>query len=68
MGRIAYTSAYNRGAGLCVSYLTSNGYVGLSYSGLDSNYGVAEQGVTIGLERRRWDLAGKSEIAGSVVR
>ena len=68
VGRIADTSADNRGAGLGVSYLTSNGYVGLSYSGLDSNYGVAEQGVTIGLEQRRWDLAGKSEIAGSVVR
>lgn len=68
VGRIADTSADNRGAGLGVSYLTSNGYVGLSYSGLDSTYGVAEQGVTIGLEQRRWDLAGKSEVAGSVVR
>ncbi|MEN9653246.1 MAG: hypothetical protein RL303_966 [Verrucomicrobiota bacterium] len=68
VGRIADTSADNRGAGLGVSYLTSNGYVGLSYSGLDSSYGVAEQGVTIGLEQRRWDLAGKAEVAGSVVR
>ncbi len=68
VGRIADTSADSRGAGLGVSYLTSNGYVGLSYSGLDSTYGVAEQGVTIGLEQRRWDLAGKSEVAGSVVR
>ena len=68
VGRIADTSADNRGAGLGVSYLTSNGYVGLSYSGLDSTYGVAEQGVTIGLEQRRWDLAGKSEVAGSVIR
>jgi iron complex outermembrane receptor protein len=51
-----------------VSYLTSNGYVGLSYSGLDSTYGVAEQDISIGLRQRRWDLAGKSEVAGSVVR
>ena len=68
MGRIADTSADNRGAGVGVSYLTSNGYVGLSYSGLDSTYGVAEQDISIGLEQRRWDLAGKAEVAGSVVR
>jgi len=68
VGRIADTSADNRGAGLGVSYLTSNGYVGLSYSGLDSTYGVAEQDISIGLEQRRWDLAGKAEVAGSLVR
>ncbi len=68
VGRIAGTGADNRGAGLGVSYLTSNGYVGLSYSGLDSTYGVAEQDVVIGLEQRRWDLAGKAEVAGNVVR
>jgi iron complex outermembrane receptor protein len=68
VGRIADTSADNRGAGLGVSYLTSNGYVGLSYSGLDSTYGVAEQDISIGLRQRRWDLAGKAEVAGSVVR
>ncbi|NBV47754.1 MAG: TonB-dependent receptor [Verrucomicrobia bacterium] len=68
VGRIAGTGADNRGAGLGVSYLTSNGYVGISYSGLDSTYGVAEQDVVIGLEQRRWDLAGKAEVAGSVVR
>ena len=68
VGRIADTSADNRGAGVGVSYLTSNGYVGLSYSGLDSTYGVAEQDISIGLRQRRWDLAGKAEVAGSVVR
>jgi iron complex outermembrane receptor protein len=68
VGRIADTAADNRGAGLGVSYLTSNGYVGLSYSGLDSTYGVAEQDISIGLRQRRWDLAGKAEVAGSVVR
>jgi iron complex outermembrane receptor protein len=68
VGRIADTSADNRGAGLGVSYLTSNGYVGLSYSGLDSTYGVAEQDISIGLRQRRWDLAGKAEVAGSLVR
>jgi len=68
VGRIADTSADNRGAGVGVSYLTTNGYVGLSYSGLNSDYGVAEQDIMIGLEQRRWDLAGKAEVAGSVIR
>jgi iron complex outermembrane receptor protein len=68
VGRIADTSSDNRGAGVGFSYLTSNGYVGLSCSGLDSTYGVAEQDISIGLEQRRWDLAGKAEVAGSVVR
>jgi iron complex outermembrane recepter protein len=68
VGRIADTSADNRGAGVGFSYLTSNGYVGLSYSGLNSDYGVAEEDIMIGLEQRRWDLAGKAEVAGSVVR
>jgi iron complex outermembrane receptor protein len=68
VGRIADTSADNRGAGVGVSYLTSNGYIGLSYSGLNSDYGVAEEDIMIGLEQRRWDLAGKAEVAGSVVR
>jgi iron complex outermembrane receptor protein len=67
-GRIADTAADNRGAGLGFSYLTANGYVGLSYSGLDSTYGVAEQDIAIGLRQRRWDLAGKAEVAGSLVR
>lgn len=68
VGRIADTASANRGAGLGASYLTANGYVGLSYSGLDSTYGVAEADVEIGLRQRRWDLAGKAEFAGSRVR
>jgi iron complex outermembrane receptor protein len=58
VGRIADTSADNRGAGFGASYLTANGYVGLSYSGLNSTYGVAEEDIAIGLRQRRWDLAG----------
>jgi iron complex outermembrane receptor protein len=68
VGRIADTSADNRGAGFGASYLTANGYVGLSYSGLNSTYGVAEEDIAIGLRQRRWDLAGKAEVAGSLVR
>lgn len=68
VGRIADTAADSRGAGFGVSHVSSTGYVGLSYSGLDSNYGVAEAGIVIGLRQRRWDLAGKSTVGGSLVR
>jgi len=68
VGRIADTSGDNRGAGVGVSYLTSNGYIGLSFSGMDYDYGVAEKNVFIGLEQRRWDLAGKAEVASSAIR
>lgn len=47
------------GAALGGSYVWDKGYVGLSYSGMDSNYGtVAEEDVTIDLRQRRWDVRG----------
>jgi iron complex outermembrane recepter protein len=47
------------GAALGGSYIWDHGYVGLSYSGIDSLYGtVAEEDVTIDLRQRRWDLRG----------
>lgn len=58
VGRIADTSSDNQGAGLGVSYLGVDSYLGLSYSGLNSDYGVAEKDITIGLRQRRWELAG----------
>ena len=58
IGRIADTASKSQGAGFGVSRVGPSGYIGLSYSGLDSTYGVAESGVEIGLRQRRWDLAG----------
>lgn len=41
------------------SYIWEKGYAGVSYSGLNSFYGVvAEEDVTIDLRQRRWDLRG----------
>lgn len=41
------------------SYVWDQGYFGLAYSGFDSNYGsVAEKGVMIDMEQRRWDFQG----------
>jgi iron complex outermembrane receptor protein len=49
----------SEGGALGGSYIWEGGFVGLSYSGLNSLYGVvAEEDVTIDLEQRRWDLRG----------
>jgi iron complex outermembrane receptor protein len=58
IGRIADTASDSQGAGFGVSRVGAFGYVGLSYSGLNSTYGVTEPGIEIGLRQRRWDLAG----------
>jgi len=58
IGRIADTASDSRGAGFGLSRVGDFGYVGLSYSGLNSTYGVTEPGIEIGLRQRRWDLAG----------
>jgi iron complex outermembrane receptor protein len=58
VGVISDTASDHRGAGLGVSYIAAAHYLGLSYTGLNSTYGVAEPGVTIGLQQRRWELAG----------
>jgi iron complex outermembrane receptor protein len=58
VGRIADTASDSQGAGFGVSRVGAFGYVGLSYSGLNSTYGVTEPGIEIGLRQRRWDLAG----------
>ncbi|RYD41076.1 MAG: TonB-dependent receptor, partial [Verrucomicrobiaceae bacterium] len=47
------------GAAIGSSYVWDKGYVGLSFSGVDSLYGtVAEEDVTIDLRQRRWDIRG----------
>lgn len=47
------------GGGAGVSYVWDKGYIGFSYSGLDSNYGtVAEPDVTIDMRQRRYDVRG----------
>ena len=58
IGRIADTASESQGAGFGVTRIGPSGYIGLSYSGLDSTYGVTEPGIEIGLRQRRWDLAG----------
>ena len=58
-GTLPNSATESRGAGLGVSYVWEKGYLGFSYSGVDSTYGtVAEPDVTIGLRQRRWDMRG----------
>jgi iron complex outermembrane receptor protein len=53
------SATQSKGAGLGASYIWEKGYLGFSYSGVDSHYGtVAEPDVTIGLRQRRWDMRG----------
>lgn len=58
-GILPNSATDSKGAGLGSAYVWDDGYVGLSYSGIDSTYGtVAEPDVTIGLRQRRWDFRG----------
>ena len=58
-GTLPNSSTESKGAGLGASYVWDKGFLGFSYSGVDSTYGtVAEPDVTIGLRQRRWDLRG----------
>ena len=43
------------------AYVGKTSHVGFAYSGLDSNYGVSDPGVLIGLHQRRWDIAGATD-------
>ena len=68
VGRIADTASDSQGAGFGVSRVGPSGYVGLSYSGLDSTYGVTEPGIEIGLRQRRWDLAGSVDAPAAALK
>jgi iron complex outermembrane receptor protein len=58
-GELPNSATESRGGALGGSYVWDRGYIGFSYSGLDSNYGtVGEPDVTIDLRQRRWDMRG----------
>jgi iron complex outermembrane recepter protein len=60
-GTVPNSATESKGAGLGGSYIWDGGYLGLSFSGIDSTYGtVGEPDVTIDLRQRRWDLRGAS--------
>ncbi len=58
-GTLPNSFTNSKGAGFGASYIFDKGYVGFSYSGINSDYGtVGEPDVTIGLEQRRWESRG----------
>lgn len=58
-GTLPNSSTDSEGAAFGGSYHWDGGYVGASYSGINSLYGtVAEEDVTIDLRQRRWDVQG----------
>ena len=58
-GTLPNSFTESSGAAAGGSYIWDHGFVGISYSGIDSLYGtVAEEDVTIDLHQRRWDLRG----------
>lgn len=58
-GTLPNSFANTEGGAAGTSYVWDSGYVGVSYSVLDTNYGtVAEPEVTIGMEQQRWDVRG----------
>lgn len=67
-GKLVNSSAEGDGGALGASLTFDKGYVGLSYSMLDSNYGVvAEEGVRIDMHSNRWELASEFEDLGPIV-
>ncbi len=66
VGRIADTGSESLGGGLGVSKVWDGGFLGLSWSGLDNDYGVAEPDIVIGQRQDRWDLAGESRLEGAL--
>jgi len=58
-GTLPNSATQTTGGGAGASYVWEKGYIGLSFHGMDSDYGtVAEPDVTIDLSQRRWDLHG----------
>ncbi len=66
IGRIADTGSDVLGGGFGVSKVWDGGFIGVSWSGLDNDYGVAEPDVVIGQTQRRWDIAGEWRLDGAV--
>jgi iron complex outermembrane receptor protein len=58
-GFVPNSSADTEGFGFGASHVFENGFLGFSFSGMDSDYGVvAKDDVTIGMEQRRYDVRG----------
>ncbi len=67
-GTLPNSASRSSGGSIGGSATWDKGYVGLSFSSFDSQYGtVAEPQVTIDMESKRWDLAGEMRDTGSFI-
>ncbi|TAE91777.1 MAG: TonB-dependent receptor [Verrucomicrobia bacterium] len=58
-GYVPNSASETEGMGFGASHVFENGFLGFSFSGMDSDYGVvAKEDVTIGMEQRRFDVRG----------
>ncbi len=68
-GRLPNSASKSDGGALGLSHTWANGYVGISRSAFNTQYGtVAEPDVTIDMQSSRWDLAGEMRELGKVIR
>ncbi len=59
-GRLPNSSSISDGGALGASLTSDRGYLGLSHSSFNANYGiVAEENVRIAMNSARWDVAGE---------
>ena len=67
-GKLINSSAEGDGGALGASLTLDKGYIGLSYSILESNYGVvAEEQVRIDMNSKRWELASEFKELDTIV-
>ncbi len=68
-GHLPNSFTESSGGAAGTSYIWDSGFIGFSYSGMDSLYGtVAEEDVTIDLKQRRWDVRGAFRDPASWIR
>lgn len=59
-GKLNNSSAFANGGALGAAWTFDTGYLGISYSSLNNNYGVVnEDDVRINMDQDRWELAGE---------
>ena len=67
-GKLVNSSAEGDGGALGASLTFDKGYIGLSYSILDTDYGVvAEEEVRIDMNSKRWELASEFKDIGTII-
>jgi len=68
-GTLPNSAAKSDGGAFGLSHAWANGYIGISRSGFNTQYGtVAEPEVTIDMQSSRWDVAGEVRELGKVIK